>query len=78
MTNKKPNAKKTPTKPKAKKPVAKKVVKKQSTTNPNTETVNIQIVAHEAGHVQAPVATGGPVTTKKKKSLWRRILGFGF
>lgn len=72
MTTKKPTNKKAPTKPKAKKPAAKKDVAK----NTNTETVRVQIATHEAGH-HAPVATGSAVVTKKK-SLWKRIFGFGF
>ena len=73
MTTKKPTNKKAPTKPKAKKPAVKKVV----TKNTDTETVRIQIATHEAGHTHAPVATGSAVVPKKK-SLWKRIFGFGF
>ena len=72
--SKKPTNKKAPIKARAKKPAAKKVVEKK----PNPETVRIQIATHEAGHTHAPVATGNTVAPKKKKSLWKRIFGFGF
>lgn len=74
-TNKKPASKKTPTKPKAKKPAAKKVVEKE----PSSETVRIQIATHEAGHshTPTPVTNAGIVVPKKKKSLLKRIFGFG-
>ena len=75
MTTKKPASKKTPTKPKAKKPAA----KKEATKTRSTDTVRITIDTHEAGHTHAPVSSGVSSATKpKKKSLWKRIFGFGF
>lgn len=73
MTTKKPTNKKAPAKPKAKKPVAKKVVDKKS----NSETVRIRIATHEAGHTHASVPAGNTIAPKKKKSLLKRIFGFG-
>lgn len=75
MTNKKPTKKQAPTKPQAKKPVAKKAV---AAKTPKTETVNIRIETHEAGHTHAVAAATSSASTPKKKSLWRRIFGFGF
>lgn len=78
MTNKKPTKNKTAAKPQAKKPVAKKAV---AAKTPKTETVQIRIETHEAAHVAAnarAAAAVGSASTPKKKSLWRRIFGFGF
>lgn len=78
MTNKKPTKKQTTAKPQPKKPVVKKPVAAQ-TSKP--ETVKIRIETHEAGHVHAGAAvatTIGGSSTPKKKSLWRKIFGFGF
>ena len=79
MTNKKPTKKKAVTKPQVKKPATKKPAKAKTS---KTETVNIRIEAHEAAHVaenaRAVAAAISSASTPKKKSLWRRIFGFGF
>jgi hypothetical protein len=80
MTNKKPTKKKATAKPQAKKPVAKKPAVAKT---PKTETVKIRIdaqeAAHEAAHARrATAAVISSAPTPKKKSLWRRIFGFGF
>lgn len=88
MTTKKTTKKKTSAKPKAKKPAAKKkaskpAVKEQPTTKE---------IEHEKAHDVAlsSIPKSQPLTVenvllhvskaepKKKKSLWRRIVGFGF
>lgn len=76
MTQKKTTTKKTTPKPKAKKPTAKKK------TTPKKEQEHVHDAScghdHELAHVAAPEL---PVPTfavaKKKKSLWRKIFGFG-
>ena len=79
MTNKKPTKKKAVAKPQVKKPAAKKPAKAK-TSKP--ETVKIRVEAHEAAHVaentRATAAAISSASAPKKKSLWKRIFGFGF
>ena len=65
MTNKKPTTKSTATKPQAKKPVAKKAVAKKAVAKIN-DTPKTESVS-----VKIKIEP-------KKRSLWKRILRFGF
>lgn len=81
MTTKKTTKKKTATKPKAKKPAAKKKPAKKT-----EKVVATSVANHEQAHEKALESLAGfaaptytpLVVPKKKKSLWRRIVGFGF
>ena len=87
MATKKTTSKKTSTKSKAKKPVTKKKSVKKA--EPKQETADVK---QEAVAQPTIVSSSGATATalkvwetpkpfvpqKKKKSLWRRIFGFGF
>lgn len=89
MTTKKTTKKKTSTKPKAKKPAAKKKASKPAAAE---KSVAKATDSHEKAHDVAldSIPKSQPLTVenvllhvskaepKKKKSLWRRIVGFGF
>lgn len=78
MATKKTTTKKTSTKPKAKKPAAKKKAPKaaepKQASSPALEWKKVQDVVAESTPKFAPVIAAKP----KKKSLWKRITGFGF
>lgn len=90
MTTKKTTKKKTSAKPKAKKPAAKKKTSKPAVKAPTAEQADSSKVEHEKAHgvaldsVQKHFVSTADVLAaipkqdpKKKKSLWRRIVGFG-
>lgn len=80
MTNKKSTKKKTTSKPAAKKAATKKKVAPKKNPVKSESTPVDYTHQHEAAHVATTetVKIDVAVAPKKKKSLLRRILGFGF
>jgi hypothetical protein len=81
MATKKTTTKKASPKSKAKKPATKKkpakaTAPKQATAEVKQEPKVEEVVAQLPKF--APVSSLPPAQPKKKKSLWRRIVGFGF
>lgn len=82
MTTKKPTKKKTTPKPAAKKTATRKKAAPKQKQNPvKDEPRSVDFThQHEAAHVAAAETVKINIigASKKKKSLWRRIVGFGF
>lgn len=80
MATKKTTTKKTSAKSKAKKPAVKKKSTKAVEPKHESAVVNEQqkVPAFTPAPLPAPTYTTLSPAPKKKKSLWRRIVGFGF